>query len=371
MRCSGTAQAYNIWGRHDCSFRPHRSMKCRMQKVRLAIAGMGQAARSIHIPALRKIPEAEIIGVFDPVQSASDFPSFPTLEALLATSPDVLVIATPPDSHLPVALKALEAGAHVFCEKPLASSAAEADTLVKAAEKAQRHVSVNSEFPFMAMHLAAAQEIGSERFGSLLFVEVHQTFVVTDETEDGWRSADPQRTFKEFGTHVIDLCKTFFGERPIAMSARMPRPLLGSGPDYLNLIRLEFSGDRVAQITLDRVTKGRHRYLDLRLVGEKGTIETSLGGSADIRLGLRPKGRTPFAEMNLHLGGVARLYHGERAITLAKAPLDLYPDASARLYRAFFQSIEDGSKPPNSVAEARDTLALIYRAYEEAEAGPS
>ncbi len=44
---------------------------------------------------------------------------------------------------------------------------------------AGRQVCVNSEFPFMPMHLAAAREIGSERFGRLLFVEAHQTFVVT------------------------------------------------------------------------------------------------------------------------------------------------------------------------------------------------
>ena len=107
------------------------------------------------------------------------------------------------------------------------------------------------------------------------------------------------------------------------MSARMPRPFASGGPDYLNLVQLEFSGDRVAQITLDRLTKGRHRYLDLRLVGEKGTIETSLGGSAEVSVGLRPQGRMPFAEWNIYLGGVARLYQGERFTTLAKAPLDL------------------------------------------------
>ena len=146
----------------------------------------------------------------------------------------------------------------------------------------------------------------------------------------------------------------------------MPRP--NGGPDYLNLVRLEFSGDRVAQITLDRLTKGRHRYLDLRLVGERGTIETSLGGSAEVRLGLRAKGRTPFAELSMHMGGVARLYHGEQFTILAKAPLDLYPDATARLYRAFFQAIAEGRETPNSIAEARDTLDLLYRAYAEAEA---
>src|SRR5947209_20461207 len=100
--------------------------------------------------------------------------------------------------------------------------------------------------------------------------------------------------------------------------ARISRPSACGGRHYLNTVRLEFSGDRVAQITLDRVTKGKHRYLDLRLVGEKGTIETSLGGSAEVRVGLRPRGRTPFADWRVHLGGVARLYHGERFTTLAR-----------------------------------------------------
>jgi predicted dehydrogenase len=337
-----------------------------MGEIRVAIAGVGRAAKVIHIPALKKLSGVEIVGVYDPRQEPCEFPSFATFVQLLDTRPDVVVIATPPDSHLPVALAALEAGAHVFCEKPLANSIEEADAIAAAAKAADRQVSVNSEFPFMPMHLAAAREIGSERFGRLLFVEAHQTFVVTPETEAGWRGEDPQRTFKEFGTHVIDLCKAFFGERPIGMSARMPRPFAGGGPDYLNLVRLEFSGDRVAQITLDRLTKGRHRYLDLRLVGEKGTIETSLGGSAEVTMGLRPKGRTPFLEWSMHLGGVARLYHGERFTTLARAPLDLYPDATARLYRAFFDAIAEGREAPNSIAEARDTLDLIYRAYAEA-----
>jgi predicted dehydrogenase len=342
-----------------------------MQKVRVAIAGVGRAATTIHIPALKKLSGVEIAGAYDPQQQPFAYPRFATLEQLLDTKPDVVVIATPPETHRPIALAALAAGAHVFCEKPLANSVAEADAIAAAATAAGRQVCVNSEFPFMAMHLAAAREIGGERFGRLLFVEAHQTFVVTEETEAGWRGEDPQRTFKEFGTHVIDLCKTFFGERPIGMSARMPQPFARGGPDYLNLVRLEFSEDRVAQITLDRLTKGKHRYLDLRLVGEKGTIETSLGGSAEVRLGLRPKGRTPFAEWGVHLGGVARLYHGERFTTLARAPLDLYPDATARLYRAFFEAISEGREPPNSIAEARDTLDLIYRAYAEAQATPS
>lgn len=339
-----------------------------MKEFRVAIAGLGRAARNIHLPALRKIPEAQVVGAYDTLPRKCEFPVFGSIEELLATKPDIVIIATPPDAHLPIAKAALESGAHVFCEKPLANTIEEADEIARAAEAAGRQVCVNSEFPFMPPHLAAAREIGGERFGRLLFVDAHQTFVVTPETEAGWRGEDPQRTFKEFGTHAIDVCKAFFGERPIGMSARMPRPFSTRGPDYLNLVRLEFSGDRVAQITLDRLTKGRHRYLDMRLIGEKATIETSVGGSAEVTLGLRPQGRRPFAELNLHLGGVARLYDGDRYTTLAKAPLDLFADATARLFRAFLEAIEQGREPPNSIADARDTLSLIYRAYAEAEA---
>jgi predicted dehydrogenase len=339
-----------------------------MPKTRVAIAGLGRAAKAIHIPALRKLRDVEIVGGYDPVQQKGDFPIFASLGDLLAMKPDVVVIATPPDSHRDIAVAALEAGVHVFCEKPLASSIEEADAVAVAAAAAGRKVCINSEFPFMPTHLAAAREIGSERFGRLLFAELHQTFVVTDETESGWRGNDLQRTFKEFGTHVIDLCKAFFGEQPKAMHARMPRPFASGGPDYLNLVQLDFSGDRVAQITLDRLTKGRHRYLDIRLVGEKGTIETSIGGSAEVTMGLRPTGRKPFADLNLHMGGAVKLYHGDRSTTLAKAPLDLFADATARLFREFLDAIREGREPPSGIDEARNTLELIYRAYAEAEA---
>lgn len=338
-----------------------------MKEFRVAIAGLGRAARNIHIPALRKIAEATIVGGYDPVERHQEFPTFASLDELLSTGPDIVIVATPPPSHLPITVASLEAGAHVFCEKPLADSVEEADRIATAAEAAGRQVCVNSEFPFMPIHLAAAREIGSKRFGRLLFVEAHQTFVTTEATEAGWRGQDPQRTFKEFGTHAIDVCKAFFGERPIAMTCRMPRPFRNAGPDYLNLVRLEFSGDRVAQITLDRLTKGRHRYLEMRLVGEKSTIETSVGGSAELTIGLRPQDRKPFADLNLHFGGVARLYGVDKPITLAKAPMDLFADATARLFRAFLEAIEHGREPPNGIAEARDTLRLVYDAYAQAE----
>jgi predicted dehydrogenase len=63
-----------------------------MQKLRVGIAGVGRAAKAIHIPALRKLSNVEIVGVYDPRQEPSEFPVFGSLDALLSLRPDVVVI---------------------------------------------------------------------------------------------------------------------------------------------------------------------------------------------------------------------------------------------------------------------------------------
>ena len=52
---------------------------------------------------------------------------------------DAVTIATPPDTHAPLAIAACEAGRHVLCEKPFALDAAEAERMLAAADEARRH----------------------------------------------------------------------------------------------------------------------------------------------------------------------------------------------------------------------------------------
>lgn len=338
--------------------------------VRVALAGLGAAAKTIHLPAFKKIPEIEVVGGYDPSNSADGVRQFATLEQLLAEAkPDILAIATPPAFHLDIAKAGLEAGCHIFCEKPLANSLEEADEMRRLADAAGKRIVVNSEFPFMPIHLAAKAEIGSESFGNLRFLDVRQSFFTSAETEAGWRGEDMQRTFKEFGTHVLDLCKFFYGERPLNMRSKMPRPGNPAGPDYLCIVDLEFSGDRHALIVLDRLTRGQHRYLDVRLVGDHSTIETSIGGRLKATGGLRPSTKRPFIDIDMAMGGSARRYRGEHYQTIARAPIDLFADATATLFRAFLAALESGETPPNDIDEACHTLAMLYGAYEGASGG--
>jgi predicted dehydrogenase len=216
----------------------------------------------------------------------------------------------------------------------------------------------------MRIHRAAKEKIGSPEFGELMFVSMQQTFRMTERTEAGWRGQDLQRTAKEFGTHVLDLCRFFFDEEPISISARMPRGKQPNGPDYLNLMQLEFSGDRVAHITLDRLSRGRHRYLDIRLDGERGAIETSLGGRFECRAGIGAATRRPFLTVDVAMGGRARLYQGERFALLAREPLDVFAMATRELMLAFLSALDGIGTPPCSAVDNRHTLALMMAAYE-------
>lgn len=340
--------------------------------MRFAIVGLGNAARTIHIPAIRKLQRAALVGGYDErtIGVPQGIPQFSSLDQMLSEArPDILVVATPPDTHFEIARRGLEAGCHVFCEKPLTETAAQAESLAALAARAGRHVVVNSEFPWMPIHAAAKRRMDQPGFGALQFVSMHQTFHVTREVEQGWRGIGRDRTFREFGTHVLDLATFFFDADPITVRARMPRPQGPDQPDYLSLVELEFAGERFAHIVLDRLSRGRHRYLDIRLDGEEATIETSIGGRLQATLGMHAKTRSPFLDFDIALGGQARLYRGEAHEHLASAPFALFADATARLLEDVVAALALGEEPPCSLRQARTTLNILLACYESAADG--
>ena len=343
-----------------------------MGKLRIGVVGLGAAAKNIHLPAIRKTAGLELVGGVDPAATADQhaFPVFASLAEMLdKATPDIVAIVTPPDSHYPLICECLDAGVHVFCEKPFVETLEQGHDVIARAAAADRHVVVNNEFRFMNVHEAAYDRIGTDDFGDLLFISIHQTFFVTEETEAGWRGESKRRTCFEFGTHALDLCRYFFGEEPSRISARMPKPGRPEGADYLNLIQMEFSGDRVAHITLDRLSRGPHRYLDIRLDGTQSCIETRLGGQAELAVGIRGGSKKPYMRLDFAPSGSAHLYQGDKRRKLATDPLDLFPNSTAKLLAAMVGAISAGTRPPCGAADNLHTLALMLAAYESSDQG--
>jgi D-apiose dehydrogenase len=335
---------------------------------KVAIAGLGAATKQIHLPALAKLRGLEIVGGLDPaVRNARfPFPLFSTAEEMLDKArPDILIVATPPAAHFELARMGLQAGCHIFCEKPFMTTLEEASEIVALAEQLKRRVVINNQYRFMSIHATAKKAIGTAPFGDLLFVNVQQTFLTTDQT--GWRRQGRRHTCQEFGTHVFDLCRFFFGEDPLSITARMPRAGNPQGPDYLNLILLEFSGDRVAQITLDRLCRGPTRYLTTRLDGTNGCIETELGGHLEVSAGIRGGSRRPYVSFDCSPGGRARLFQGQKAQKIASDSLDVFAVATSRLLQAFVEALDRDEIPVCNGEDNLRTLALMLAAYESDE----
>ncbi|MBB6180422.1 Gfo/Idh/MocA family protein [Pseudorhizobium flavum] len=111
--------------------------------IRVLVAGLGNMGRS-HALAYHNNPGFEIVGFVnrsevalpEKLQGYTIHPSFP--EALAELKPDLCSICTYSDSHTDYAVMAFEAGCHVFVEKPLATTVADAERVVAAAKAADR-----------------------------------------------------------------------------------------------------------------------------------------------------------------------------------------------------------------------------------------
>ena len=347
-------------------------------KLRIAIIGLGQVTRNIHLPGYSRLADKiTVVGGCDTnremrqtarekLKLAEVFDN--PLELIEKTTPDIVAICTPPAFHVEQTLLALEKDCHVFCEKPLAESLADADKLIEAAAKAKKFVVVNNQFPYMNIHLAAKKMIGTPEFGKLLFLQAWQTFRPHAYTEAEWRGKLARRVCFEFGIHVFSLARFFFDAEPVSISAQMPNPLSKFDSDVINLITLEFSDGRAASIILNRLSKAPERYLDMRLDGEFASVQTSIGGEVRFEAGMHTREKRPFFGLNFIKGGKAILQDGVKSRIIGKDGINPFASSTAHHLGNFIDAINNGGIPPGTVADNRKTLALVFAAYDAAEA---
>src|SRR3989442_7457108 len=229
--------------------------------MKIGFVGLGWASRAFHVPALQGIPGAELVGGTDvsaeqreSFTSQTGVPSYESFDALVEQSrPEAIVIATPPDSHAALCVRALEAGAHVICEKPFVSNVEEADRVIAAAEQAGRFVAVNHEFRAMPTYRAVREQIGREGVGRLVFCQIWQLMDLAPWDEPvAWRAGRPNRTAFQGGVHLVDLLMTLYGEKPQAVYARHSSGFeRDRRADAIHLVTLEIFEEPLTHITID------------------------------------------------------------------------------------------------------------------------
>ncbi|SEL09275.1 Predicted dehydrogenase [Pseudoxanthomonas sp. GM95] len=148
--------------------------------VRIGVIGAGYVARH-HLAALRRLAFVEIVGICDldakaahALASEFDIPLVaPTLGELVAKQrPDAVYVLTPPASHCPLTLQALELGCHVFVEKPMAESVAECDAMIESARAKGLVLSVDHSDLFDPVILRTRELVERGAVGQTLAADI-------------------------------------------------------------------------------------------------------------------------------------------------------------------------------------------------------
>jgi predicted dehydrogenase len=204
-----------------------------------------------HARAYHKMPEFEVAGVVSRGPESRDalsrelggVPQFGDyFEALAATSPDVVSINTYPETHAQYARAAIEAGCHVFCEKPLAETVAEAQSIVDSAKAHNRKLVIGY---ILRVHPAWVRFIELARtLGKPLVMRMNlnqQSHGASWNTHRNlMKSMSP---IVDCGVHYVDVMCQMTGARPVRVSAVGARLTEDLKPGMYNYGHLHVSFD--------------------------------------------------------------------------------------------------------------------------------
>lgn len=261
---------------------------------KLILVGCGAVAERYHGPVLQQLQQrgaVRVVGLCDPdprrrAALAAMFPHATTAIAPeeLGQAADAALVLSPPRFHAAQTLALLARGLHVFCEKPMSVSEAEAQAMTTAAERAGRVLTVG----LFRRFFPACEQVRDVIRGGVLGAPWR-----IDWTEGGvfnWPTAsasffDPQSSpggvFADVGSHVLDLLLWWLGE-PVAFDYE--DDAMGGLEANAKCV-LRFDRGAVATVRLSRDTALR---TGVRIVFEGGEISMQ-GGDPDF-MGLKING---------------------------------------------------------------------------------
>jgi|SRR4051794_4322551 len=215
----------------------------RSRAVRAGVIGLGFIGE-VHVRAIRAagatvaaVADASPTTIAETADRLGAGWGAPSAEALLA-SPDVDVvhICTPNHLHAPLARMAIEAGKHVICEKPLATTRSDAEDLVDAARAAGVVAAVPFIYRYYPTVREARERVITGATGPVRLI--HGSYLqdwLSTSADQNWR-VDPamggaSRTFADIGVHWCDLVEFATGHRITALAARLLTAFPQRGPD--------------------------------------------------------------------------------------------------------------------------------------------
>jgi scyllo-inositol 2-dehydrogenase (NADP+) len=317
------------------------------QPARVALIGFGLGGAVFHAPYIAAAAGLSLAAIVtgNPgrrAQAEREYPHAMVLgsaEELWARGGDfdLVVVATPNASHVPLTLAALDAGLAVVVDKPLAPSAAEARRLVGAAREREKLLTVFHNRRWDGDFLTLRGLIESGELGAVLrFESRYERW--RSEIHPGWReNPDPAEgggILIDLGSHVVDQALQLFGP-PRHVYGELRRVRTGAQTDDDAFVAIEHKSGTFSHCWMSVVAaQPGPRF---RVLGERAAFV--YGAPAEVE------------EADALLGA------GDELRTIPTPP-----NAWTRFYDGVAVSLRDGSPPPVDPADAILTLEVLEAA---------
>jgi predicted dehydrogenase len=220
----------------------------------------------------------------DPARVYRDHEAMIAAERARADGVDLVVIATPNDSHHLLARAVLDAGFHVVCEKPLTKDAATSADLVAAAAANDVVLAVPHCYSAYPMVREAARLVREGRLGELRFVDVEHAsgwaatpLEQTGHKQASWRT-DPDvagfpSVVADLGTHAYHLVRYITGRDAEQVSAQLHTFVPGRRVFDNATVQLRLAGDVPGRLWASMAATGRAHGLRISVYGSEASLE--------------------------------------------------------------------------------------------------
>lgn len=319
--------------------------------VRIGIVGLGRLGRRHAENLALRVPGASLVAAASPIPeerawaeaTLPGIKTYPGLTELLAhPGLDAVWLVTPTSLHADQVIIALEAGKHVFCEKPLALETADCDKVIDVANKRPNQlVMIGFMRRFDPAYAEAKRLIAAGELGKV--------FSISCRSED---PVDPDGFFVRFAPtsggifldcciHDIDLVRWMLDGAEVssvsAAGSRVMYPALGDCGDVDNgFATVTFKGGQVATFHVSRTSYRGYE-----------AVMTIAGTKAGLDIG-RSVPRRP----------VALETAGSRQIEGQVDFFERFGDAFLHEARAFVEAVQTGGPTPSSITDAREATRL-------------
>jgi predicted dehydrogenase len=215
--------------------------------MRVAIIGAGWITRMGHLPGYTAAG-ADVVAICDvnpdPANKLAAKYGVPKVygnwhDMIVEEKPDVVSVCLPNVLHREPALFALQSGAHVLCEKPLATSVDEAREMFTAAKAAKRHLMAAQNWRFEASSRAIKRVVDGGDLGDVYYAEATALRRLGIPTWGGFHQSAISHggTMMDIGVHMLDLAVWLMGNpKPVRVSAQTQRKF-GTRPEIANILR--------------------------------------------------------------------------------------------------------------------------------------